>query len=563
MERKNSSIFLMVVGVVFVVLAGAIFVTTTWRYLPEWGKDVLLLLTSLGLFAGSVKAEKCGNLNKTEKVLFYLGTAFAGFFTISAMNHLDNLIDFSTTLDLQMEFSYLAGAGIVMFIPSLIKFLIDGNAFELNTAIAFENAVLLFSCAAVETSLETYILLFGGNVLALAIADYFATTRMMRNENVKLSIRVWYIIQFVQFAGMTMLTGFSSDWLFDEMFPVLTALICVIATGLTYYAEETTIFRVLNSFSIMWFVAMLVNGICSMISQDVTFSTMAVIIFAVNLVLSVVLFRKEMIYTQLAIGIAAPVIQVLAYGITSIWCGSSEWNETYYPYSFLLAAGILAFMFRKRALDGLYETEERNYMLAAALQVLVGIQVFTASKVYGLNVMSFYVIVCIGLVTLTLFLRNKTAKAVIRTAACVPGYLAGLTQSYVEINSAYKMEWAALLMGIIIVLLGIIWYDKKEGAKTAQFVLTCCVLGTLLLNNLVNYNCGIVNVLILGVTGVVILVAAVIKESKRYAIASTVTLIIMALYITRAFWLSIAWWVYLFVAGVALIVFAIKKEREA
>lgn len=563
MERKNSSIFLMVVGVVFVILAGAIFVTTTWRYLPEWGKDVLLLLASLGLFAGSVKAEKCGNLDKTEKVLFYLGTAFAGFFTISAMNHLDNLIEFTTFFDLQMEVSYLAGASVVMFLPSLIKFLVDGNAFELNTAIAFENAILLFGCAAVETDIETYILLFGGNVLALAIADYFATTRMLRNENVKLSIRIWYIIQLIQFAGLTMLTGFGSDCLFAEMFPVLTALICVMVTSLSYYAEETTIFRVLNSFSIMWFSAMLVKGICGMMSQDVAFSVIVVIIFAVNLILSVVLLRKEMIYTQLAIGIAAPVMQVLTYGISGMWCGRSEWNEPYYPYSFLLAAGILALMFRKRAVEGLYETEERNYMLAAALQFLVGIQVFTASKVYGLNAMSFYVIVCIGLVTLTLFLKNKTAKAVIRTVACVPGFLAGLTQSYVEISNAYKMEWAALLMGIIIVLLGIIWYDKKEGAKTAQFVLTCCVLGTLLLNNLVNYNCGIVNVLILGIVGIIILVAAVIKESKRYAIASTVTLILMALYITRAFWLNIAWWVYLFVAGVALIVFAIKKEREA
>lgn len=558
MERKNSSVFLMVVGVVFVIMAGGIFVTTTWNYLPEWGKDILLLLTSLGLFAGSVKAEKCGNLDKTEKVLFYLGTAFTGFFTISVMNHLDGVIESSLA-------SCLAAASMVMLIPSVIKFLVDRNAFELNTSIAFENAALLFSCVAVDANPKAYILLFGGNVLALAIADYFATTRMLRNENVKLSIRVWYIIQFVQFAGLTFFTGCSNE---VEMLSIITALICVVVTGLTYYAEETTVFRVLNSLSVMWFVSMLVSNSIEIAELDVSFGAAVVLIFAINFILSVVLFRKEMIYTELAVGLAAPVIQVFGYGVSSMVGGffggtDANWSEPYYPYSFLMAVGILALMFRKRAVEGLYEKEERNYLIAAALQTVVGIHVFMASKIPNMQMMAFWLIGCVGFVTLSLFLKNKTAKAVIRTLALVPGYFAGLSQNYFEISSQFSVEWMSFLAGIIIVLLGIIWYDRKEGAKTTQFVLTCLVLAFLLVNNLANPYCEIANVLILGIIGLVILVTAVIKESKRYAIASTVVLVLMALYITRAFWLSIAWWVYLFVAGVALIVFAIKKEREA
>ena len=70
------------------------------------------------------------------------------------------------------------------------------------------------------------------------------------------------------------------------------------------------------------------------------------------------------------------------------------------------------------------------------------------------------------------------------------------------------------------------------------------------------------NALILGVVGIIILLYGVFLNEKNYVLLAAVTLICLVVYLTKSFWLSISWWVYLLVAGVVLIALAIKKERE-
>lgn len=84
------------------------------------------------------------------------------------------------------------------------------------------------------------------------------------------------------------------------------------------------------------------------------------------------------------------------------------------------------------------------------------------------------------------------------------------------------------------------------------------MLAVLLINDMIQGGLG--NVIILGVAGVIMLLVAAIFNRREYVIAASAALILLVLYITRSFWLSIAWWVYLFAAGVVLILLAIKKE---
>ena len=69
------------------------------------------------------------------------------------------------------------------------------------------------------------------------------------------------------------------------------------------------------------------------------------------------------------------------------------------------------------------------------------------------------------------------------------------------------------------------------------------------------------NVLFLGIVALIILIISTIMNRKNYAIASAATLILIVLYLSRAVWMNIAWWVYLFVAGVGLVLYAIKREK--
>lgn len=117
-----------------------------------------------------------------------------------------------------------------------------------------------------------------------------------------------------------------------------------------------------------------------------------------------------------------------------------------------------------------------------------------------------------------------------------------------------------IVLAICIVLSGLIWYDKKEKNDVFQLIVLGFLLGNILIYNMI---CGqITDALVLGVVALLILIIAGMNNNRAYVVVSAITLLLIAFYITRTFWLSIAWWVYMFVAGVILVWIAVKKERE-
>lgn len=86
MENKSKnqiSTFLLVTGVIFIMIAGSIFVTTAWQHLSETGKRLILTGIVAGLYVASWKLREKGALTKTEHALYYLATAGTGFITVS------------------------------------------------------------------------------------------------------------------------------------------------------------------------------------------------------------------------------------------------------------------------------------------------------------------------------------------------------------------------------------------------------------------------------------------------------------------------------------------------
>jgi hypothetical protein len=159
-------------------------------------------------------------------------------------------------------------------------------------------------------------------------------------------------------------------------------------------------------------------------------------------------------------------------------------------------------------------------------------------------------------------LAQMRIKQVFWTLALFSGIysLVSLGKMLLPIPTQYLSEYSCLIYAAGIVLLKFIWYDSQE-VRVAQFVMTCILLVLLLISDA--FHGGLINVLIYGAACVGIILAAAIRNSREYVIAASVALSMLVIYITRAFWLSIAWWVYLFAAGVVLIVFAVIKERKA
>lgn len=140
------------------------------------------------------------------------------------------------------------------------------------------------------------------------------------------------------------------------------------------------------------------------------------------------------------------------------------------------------------------------------------------------------------------------------------GEVMALTQPDISIPVHFQYEWHCFLLAAGIVLLGVIWYDTWRGIYWIQYGCGCWLLFLLLMHDLSGGH--IANVLILGLVSLGILLVGAALERKELVIAPSVILLMLAFYLTKSFWLSIAWWGYLFAAGVILILVAVKKMSK-
>ena len=154
---------------------------------------------------------------------------------------------------------------------------------------------------------------------------------------------------------------------------------------------------------------------------------------------------------------------------------------------------------------------------------------------------------------------QNEGKSILFTIALVFAEMALFAQNFFTVPDELRVEWRILLLSAGVIAVRYI-FREKSGAKLAQFICLSCLIGMQLLYNMAFGE--IHNALILGVVGIIILLYGVFLNEKNYVLLAAVTLICLVVYLTKSFWLSISWWVYLLVAGVVLIALAIKKERE-
>lgn len=551
MEQRNKnqiSTLLLVVGVIFILVAGSIFVTTAWQYLPEFVKQLTLLVVAAGLFVGSHKVSQSGKLQKSEKALFYLGVAFTGFFVLAAMG---GLVDDSFYPQLN-AFKMLM-ASLAMLVPVGFRLWIRKKGFEYSVAAVLIDGSLIWLTAALELEFRTFALLSSIWLLCLAAIDYYRRKEGMENAGLELSVSVVYLVHAVLYAPIVLVSTIEALAFGHNLVSILFAMMPVLLTGITYMAEQQTVYRILNSVAIVGVVYMLCANLNFMLNLPEDFFMVLLAAFTINMIIMLLVDRKELRMLWIGIGLLTPFVQWFFYMITF------HKQDAYYPFSFVFAAGALLLYYKSKYIDE--EEMSSSYGWIACLQVLTGIIMWVASYTYEFSLETIYLLVAITLVIVAFWVQDQTIKSILWTVALVFGEIAAWGQTLVEIPSGYQVEWVCTTIGLGIVLLRFLWYDSKEDIDALQFVVTCWILGTLLLHNLSVGELG--NVLFLGMVSIAILLVAAMKNERRYVIAASVTLILLVLYLTRSFWLSIAWWVYLFVAGVVLVLLAIKKEREA
>ncbi|MBQ4059037.1 MAG: hypothetical protein IJD40_08920 [Lachnospiraceae bacterium] len=557
MERKPKnliSILLLTVGVIFILVAGSIFVTTAWKYLPVLVKQMALLVVSAGMFGGSFLISKNGKLGWISTTLFHLGNAFIGFFVIAVLG---GFVDEKVQDNMFRVFA----ASCAMAIPIVIKLLVKKQVFDFVTLIMLTNIAFVSGCAALEENLRTYMYLLTGLELAMALLDYNNQKANTFDKSFRLCVGVVHLIQTSYYFLLAFLYNLPDD---GGAVSTLFMAVVVAVTGVAWVTRKALAIRVWNSIASFLLVPTAVFDLFHVIGYTGSNSVIWLLVIIIEAVIMIWLARGEMIGLLVAIAVVIPYGQLLCYWLDA-WEGlfggmEENWSATYYPYSIVLGLAFAAlYVVRYGNVESTWK--ESKMLKFAGVQLIAGCMMWIASKMPEAWTMVFFLLIALDIFMVGVLFKNKEVKQVFNTIALPAFIVAMMLQPFVEIPDAYAVEWNCFLIAIGIVLFRSIWYDKKETFSIIYFVLTCVLLGVVLLSDLVSGGIG--NVLILGLTGIAMLIIASIKNNKKYVVASSVTLILLVLYLTREFWLSIAWWVYLFVAGVVLVILAIKKAKEA
>lgn len=560
MEEKNKKVFstiLLAVGVLFIVVSGGIFVSQTWKYLPAGVKFLALLTVTGGIFGGSLYTEKL-SLEKASTALYYLGICFSGFTTALLMS----LLDVTARLG---GFAVLS----VMSVPVVIRFLREKSLIDVIIQIFLCDGMVL--CTAGEESV-----LFGNEwtmicaatlVMGLAGFVYYCKREFTETNAIQTVALLAFGIHAIPCFLASFINLFVADSFLFGAFPVL---LLVAALTVVYLAcDRPILLRVLQSGALLYGAFATTLSIYLHVFEECgypEFATATFAAFVIGLILAAFLERIELVLACGAMTLFLSFAQVFGYVLIS---DSMRSGMLCHPYGLGACIALVAWKMLRDP-DVSWRKLGKIMAVLGALN-LNGILSYL-TRDYGWQYGMFFVISLSALAlafVLEAMGREVDVQMALKSMSIFFAFLALwihpvvstkiYSQAGHELLADFGTEYFVILAGVAIVLLGIIWYDRFKGIRSLQFIGTCLLLAILVIHNLAVP--ALPNVMFLGVVTLVMLIVATLLKKKDYAMASAATLILVALYLTRDLWMSIAWWVYLFVAGVGLVIFAIKKEK--
>lgn len=551
--KKASATPLMLVGILFIIVSGGIFVSSSWQYIPDMLKRCFMVIFTAGFFLGSDFVEKKWDLAKTSQGLYYLGVAFSGFTTYAFLWYFD--IE---------EWGKVLAVQCVMSLPVLYRFVTRRNVLDC----IFEMLLLDGMAVSLAFLLQEYeveiIALTASSVTvlnALVLRSYVKSEMEQRKSGTAAAVA--YTLHLI-YAGVFCFFVTLAD--VNLFFRLVPALLLLLSVTILYGAYNTQSFRTIQGLFIHYvcfaFAMAIARALGDNVSEELA-SSFWWIWFLFSLAASFLMKRKEMFLTVM-------IGTMVCCGIYLVDVRWAKDLEIGFPYALAMAAAVPVWEIYVG-----FDLEKKTVSKIAALWGLMFLNHCLATmpaEGFRVHYLRYYAApVLWGLIFMVAaYLREKSYKksGIYKTLALTVLFQALLGEPVIrtvirteegELIVNLTTEYICVLIGLCIALLGKIWYHKGTGIRLFQFVVTCFLLAVLLIRNIDADN--IFNVLFLAVSALAMLVIGTMRGSRRYSIASAVTLILVALYMTRNIWTNIAWWVYLFVAGVGLVVYAIKREK--
>ena len=169
---------------------------------------------------------------------------------------------------------------------------------------------------------------------------------------------------------------------------------------------------------------------------------------------------------------------------------------------------------------------------------------------------AWFVLPYIGAFVLNLYGRTGGEKAskIILSLAFVPFVIACWVQPFFSVPVALAAEWFIAPIFLYAAALRAIHRKNKNAVFVIELVtfIAACVTMLFLLADGIRGGM-VIDAIILGISALGIFIASFVFKRKKWFVLSFVVLVILLVYMSRAFWLSLDWWLYLLITGIVLI----------
>lgn len=145
------------------------------------------------------------------------------------------------------------------------------------------------------------------------------------------------------------------------------------------------------------------------------------------------------------------------------------------------------------------------------------------------------------------------------TLAAVLAVLAFWQQPFIQWPDRIWLEVHLAPAALFTWGLSYIWKDEPVVSRLQNVLYGMC-LAALVLDAF--YTGNVADALMLEVVCLMVFLWAHVRKCTRWIRISGMVIVTVALYMTKDFWLSLSWWVYLLAAGLGLIIFAAVNEMK-
>lgn len=156
-------------------------------------------------------------------------------------------------------------------------------------------------------------------------------------------------------------------------------------------------------------------------------------------------------------------------------------------------------------------------------------------------------------------INGQKSKQSLATAAAAFLFLSIWSQPFVTLSDhLYTYASLVLFVGYFLSLRWVIWKNHAKTLDILVFISACISLFVLANQALLSEK--ISDALVIGIIAFLMMSLSFVCKRKKWFILSSLTILLLAIYMTRAFWTHIAWWIYLLAAGLLLIALAAANE---